>query len=619
MWNSGFFNALLKEGNYDRKYNADDYSNALSFVVGDGVVNTLQGQSLKVVQTGTPSSTGYALTIKQGWAWIKGKWVYNDTDDTTSDVGDYTLNNIAMCAKNYKRIDRLFLRRDDSVNVRSIIPVLKKSSEARETVIDVPTRTNNELCIAEIHLDYTGNTPIVSVYDTRADKDLCGWVNGYFGDNWEQYCATITEVINDFISDKTEDFNDWFTGVRDEVASVTLLKPIINTVTVGTAGGTFSVGIAEYDPAIDILEVYTNGIYEKAGEDYTINTTSKTVTFANTKAAGAVIDFIVTKAIDGRFYDNPDESLVASVEGRITEILTELETRKNTVEEFTYFATGENDNIKLCEKVQAFLNEDLTDRRMLRINVVSMDNDFSVTQPCYTGAQSGLETYNRYFDFSIAGTTNRRFILDFANCSPITIDIPNSTNNILFYGANQHIENLVLKAGDTADTGTKIVAIYGSNEVKYVNCKFGITCSSSLEFAYHGIFDDCKVTLTSTSGNATAFYPSDGNIVEVNGGVWFLYTTQTAVNNGFETKFIYHSLKDGSATTAVSICRDVSIPNYARSGYVQDGKLYHSVGGYIRSANVMTASARTNSISNTNNEITGAIQLNRPKGQTPFI
>ena len=48
MWNSGFFNALLKDGSYDRKYNADDYSNALSFVVGDGVVNTLGGKSFQV-------------------------------------------------------------------------------------------------------------------------------------------------------------------------------------------------------------------------------------------------------------------------------------------------------------------------------------------------------------------------------------------------------------------------------------------------------------------------------------------------------------------------------------------------------------------------------------------
>ena len=623
MWNSGFFNALLQDGAYDRKYNADDYSNALSFVVGNGVVNALNGTSFKVERVGSPTASSYALTIRPGWAWINGKWVHNDTDDTTSNIGEYTLDNIAMCAKNYIRVDRLFLCRDDSIGTRAIYPVLRSSSEVRESLTDLPAPIRDsvyEICIAEIHLNYTGDTPIVTVYDKRADTDLCGFVNGYFGDNWEQYCATITNVINSFIAGKTGEFDNWFTGVRDNLATVTLLKPIINTVTASQAGVTFSIGIAEYDPALDILEVYTNGIYEKSGEDYTINATNKTITFTTSKVVGTVIDFVVTKAVDGRFYNNPDEALVASVEERITSITTELENRKNLVERFTYFATGENDNIKLCEKIQNFLNENLTDRRMLRINVVSTDNDFTVTQPCYAGTQSGgLETYNRYFDFSIAGATNRRFILDFANCSPIMIDIPNNTNNILFYGANQHIENCLLKAGDTADIGTKIVAIYGANEIKYVDCKFGITSSSSLEFAYHGIFDDCKLTLTSINGNATAFYPSDGNIVEVNGGVYFLYTTQTAVNNGYETKFIYHSLKDGSATTAVSICRDVSVPNYVRSGYVQGGKLYHTVGGYIRAQNVMTASARTNSMSNTNSEITGAIQLNRAKGQTPFI
>lgn len=618
MWNSGFFNALLTDSGYDRKYNANDYSNALSMIVGDGVVNALDGTSFKVELVSTTAES-YALKIKQGWAWIGGKWVYNDTDDTTSDVGDYTLNSIAMCAKNYKRIDRLFLRRDDSVSVRAIYPELRKGTEARTTVV-APARGENEICLAEIHLNYTGDTPTVAVYDKRADTSLCGWVNGYFGDNWEQYCASITRVVNNFIENKTSDFNEWFTSVRDEVASVTLLKPIINTVTAGTAGVTFAIGITEYDPALDILQVFTNGIFEKPNEDYTIDTTNKTVTFTNTKNADAVIDFVVTKAIDGSYYENADTTAIAGIEQSITAVKEALVTVQEEIEEFTYYATGENDNIKLCKMVKTFLSLNLTDRRLLRINVVSSDKRFTVTQPFYTGLSSGLDEYNRYFDFSINGTTNRRFILDFANCNPITVDIPFGTNNIIFYGANQQIHNCVMKAGNETQTGTsKIVCVYGANEVKFVNCKFGFACYSSIEFAYHGIFEDCVVTLTSGSGNATAFYPSDGNIVEVRGGVYFLYTTQTAVDNGYETKFIYHSLKDASSTTAVSICRDVSIPNYTRSGYVQDGKLYHTVGGYIRAENVMTASARTNSMTNTNNSVTGAMQLNRAKGQTPFV
>ena len=623
MWNSGFFNALNKNGLYDRKYNAEAYSNALSMIVGSGVVNTLNGNSFKVTSTGTPNSASYALTINQGWAWLNGKWVHSDTNDSSSKVGDYTLNEIAMCAKNYKRIDRLFIRRDDSVEVRSIFPVIKKSDEVRATVTNIPEPIQEgviyEICLAEIHLDYTGETPIVTVYDKRADKELCGWVNGYFGDNWEQYCATITEVVNNFVTGKTGEFNRWFEGVRNEVATVTLLKPIINSVTLSQSTSTVAVGIAEYEPSTDMLEVYTNGIYEREGTDYTLNTADKTITFKNPKTANTVIDFIVTKAIDGRFYNNPDTTLVASVESRLTAIIEDLSDRKETVESFTYFATGENDNIKLCDKVKSFLSADLSDSRMLRINIVSTDKDFTITQPCYSGDFSSLENYNRYFDFSLDDVSTRRFELDFSNCSPINIDIPNNSNNIIFYGSNQTIKNIVLKAGDNSDTGTKIVGVYGSNDIKFVNCKFGMTCSSSIEFAYHGIYEDCKITLTSNGGNATAFYPSDGNIVEVRGGIYFLFTTATAVSNGYETKFIYHSLKEATSTTALSICRDVSIPNYTRAGYVQDGKLYHCVGGYLRAANVITASARTNSISNTNNEITGAIALNRAKGQTPFV
>lgn len=643
MWNSGFFNALLQGNVYDRKYNADDYSNALSMIVGNGIVNTENGTSLKVALNGTASVDRYALKIAQGWGWIKGKWVHNDSDDTISQVnsystenitqetGTYTLNNIPMSTKNFRRRDALFLRSDTTTNGRIIYPTIRLGSETQASfsetldthMIPIQQESVYEICLAHIYVDYSGDTPIVTVEDRRMFKEYggypcCGWVNGYFGDDWEEYCASIQETVTNFLNNKTGEFNRWFGGVRDEVASVTLQKQIKNSVTVPAAGKTFSIGIAEYNPELDILEVYTNGVYEWEGTDYTIDATNKTVTFLYQKNAGTTIDFVVTKAIDGRFYENADEVKIADVEGRITDITTTLADQEETTQLFTYISTGEDDNIKLCDKVKAFLQANLTDRRMLKINVISKDKEFVVTQPCYSGAQSGLETYNRYFDFSTQNASNRRFILDFANCSPITIDIPNSTNCVLFYGANQKIYNCVLKAGSTTNSGTKIVGVYGTNDVYYKNCRFGITASSSLEFAYHGVYEDCEVTLTSLTGNATAFYPRpNGDIVQVIRGVYFLFTTQTALDNGFNTKLIYHSLQGEASSTAVSICRDVLVPSPTRSGFVTNGYFFHTTGGYVRGFNNITT--RSNNITNTDSEITGTIPLSRGKGQTPFI
>lgn len=651
MWSSGFFNALLKNGEYDRRYNADAYSNALSMIVGNGIVNALNGTSFQVTAVSV-TSAGYALSIKRGWAWIKGKWVHNDTDDMTGTIGDYTLNNIPMCAKNYKRIDRVFLHRDDNVSVRDIFPTLRKSTETTGTVTDTPTPVRSdsvyELCIAEIHLDYTGDTPKVTVYDKRADRTLCGWVNGYFGDNWEQYCATINNVIQNFIegvtnevdgfvSNKTTEFVDWFTQVREDVASVTILKPIINTVTVSTAGKTFDIGIAEYNPDLDTLEVYTNGMYEKEGEDYTIDATNKTISFTSQKVAGTVLDIIVTKMIDGRFYDDPSQTLIESVESRLTDIYARLEDNENRYIELNYECTGTDDNIAISNIVKTFLSKNLTDSARLRLNV---KGNFGATTPAYAQVSTdNPEEAARWFDFGV-DNTNRRFVLDFSNCSAITLPLVNNTRYVIFYGHNQEIEKCVLRAGAVTDTGTRILCTYGRGKVVHTDCRYGFIADGACDFTRHGRFENCEVTLVSKTGDATAFYvePSAG-ICEVKGGIYWLYT---GANSNGNTHFVYYSrasnVANNTVYAAVSLIENVCVPGYTTTTvngvsvlpiggqyFKQAGILFRTLanaGGYIRVKNLMSTSARlsTSSIDASTDYINeGHIPVSRAKGQQPFI
>lgn len=654
-----FFNALLINGEYDRKYNADDYSNLLRFVIGNGIVHLNNGTNLQVLnndnstvkQLGSSAAT-YGIKILPGYGWINGKAFENTTEftgnvsiiDNTGNADEITLLTIPMVTKGYKRIDRVIVRRDDSPSVREILPYILKGVQIAENTpigadINFAGSINGDgtdLCIAEVLIDWTGDVPVVTIYDKRADRSLCGWINCYFGDNYEEYCETINKVVTSFIEGKTGEFNNWFDGVRDNLATVTLTKEITNSHTATTAGNTFPIGIAEYDPTIDILSVYTNGIYE-VESDYTINE-DKTITFNTTKQAGAVIDFVVAKAIDARFYDNPDETMIASVESRFTDIYNKLD----TIQEFTYICNGTNDNEEISNIVKTFMAANLTDNSRLKLNV---RGKFGATKPyqAYVNGNS-LDNYARWFDFSTTSNSNRRVIIDFANCSPINITLTNNTSNIIFYGANQEIENCVLKAGSVADTGTKILAIFGRGDVHHKDCKYSFICDQSADFTRHGKFDNCEVTLMSKSGNSTAFYTDPvGCICEVNRGIYFLYVGKDVDSSAYSTKLVYYNRGKSFESDVVdysqaTILRDVSVPSYTTTTvngvsyflvngvyFKQDGTIFKSLsnaGGYIRANNIITASGRmaNDDIDASTDYIAeGTIPRSRALGQTPFV
>ena len=64
---SGFFNALNVGGEYDRTYNANDYSDNLAVIIGNGVLRS-QYDDLKV------TASGMVATVGVGRAWINGHY-----------------------------------------------------------------------------------------------------------------------------------------------------------------------------------------------------------------------------------------------------------------------------------------------------------------------------------------------------------------------------------------------------------------------------------------------------------------------------------------------------------------------------------------------------------------
>ena len=94
MQKSGFFNALLTNGEYDRKYNANDYCENLAVIINNGVLRS-QNDDLKV------TVDGMVVTVGVGRAWIDGHYYYNDTS--------YSFAAVTAPAGG-TRYDRVFLR-----------------------------------------------------------------------------------------------------------------------------------------------------------------------------------------------------------------------------------------------------------------------------------------------------------------------------------------------------------------------------------------------------------------------------------------------------------------------------------------------------------------------------
>lgn len=66
------FNALLTNGEYDRKYNANDYCENLAVIINNGVLRS-PNDDLKV------TADGMVVTVGVGRAWIDGHYYFNDT------------------------------------------------------------------------------------------------------------------------------------------------------------------------------------------------------------------------------------------------------------------------------------------------------------------------------------------------------------------------------------------------------------------------------------------------------------------------------------------------------------------------------------------------------------
>lgn len=163
----GFFNANIVDGNYDRRYSADQLAEYFASLIGNGVSAAIPN-AFKVV----PSS-GLVVNVSAGFSWINGFWSKNDAM--------YPISVPAAPSSGYRK-DIIVLR--FSRSDRSIVPVLIQGTVSATAPAPMPeysrTVDQYDLVLAAIDLS-AGSSSITSsmITDLRTDTTYCGIVNTF--------------------------------------------------------------------------------------------------------------------------------------------------------------------------------------------------------------------------------------------------------------------------------------------------------------------------------------------------------------------------------------------------------------------------------------------------------
>lgn len=188
---SGFYDAEeLVGGEYDREYVSNQFAEYFALFIGNGVFASPTNQ-LKVV-----AGEGMNIVVKEGWAFIRGRWYHNDADLVIPVPPNTTAATINS---------GVFVQHSQSDRDTHSILVTGRTTPDREAPYW-------ELKLAELQIP-TGTTAITDamITDTRTDESVCGFVKGLLqgviptADLFAQYDAIFMDFYNHMKGQLDED------------------------------------------------------------------------------------------------------------------------------------------------------------------------------------------------------------------------------------------------------------------------------------------------------------------------------------------------------------------------------------------------------------------------------
>lgn len=159
----GFFDAVQdSNGNYDREYNAEQFTVPFDALVTNGIVRSAYEQ-LEVVTSGS----NMISRVKSGIAFIEGHHYFNDgIINLTHDVEVLGMD----------RIDRIVIRKDSNPDARYVKAFIRKGLPSTNPVPPTLTRNENiyEISLAQVRI-VGGQGFISTITDERGTVNIGPW------------------------------------------------------------------------------------------------------------------------------------------------------------------------------------------------------------------------------------------------------------------------------------------------------------------------------------------------------------------------------------------------------------------------------------------------------------
>ena len=242
------------------------------------------------------------VNVQSGRAFIDCRWLENNA------VESITINPSHATLKRYTAV---VVRLDYSNRIMSI--TTKDGTPA--TTPTKPSMTRNEqiyeICLAYVLVE-AGATSISQskITDTRANKNLCGWVTGVIEqvdtttlfNQWEAaYNENVGEMESWEDTQKTA-FEEWLSTLTEQLTVGAYIREFKKNVTLASgASRTIQLDWNNYThEATDVFFVNLNGLKAEESADYTLNTSATPPTITvNCNGVDDVVDIKVLKTVLG--------------------------------------------------------------------------------------------------------------------------------------------------------------------------------------------------------------------------------------------------------------------------------------------------------------------------------
>lgn len=188
---SGFFNARLQDGAYDRTYQAEDFADCLSLFIPNGIYvedsETLTGTIDKTTVQGLkPYASGTSLFIKEGKAFINGYWYILDEQDLEISL---TVNTTKAIALMYVAADRRI--RVELLDLVDGQPNIPKTDAQYGILLGTISYTSDGVSVTDLREDFMVGSPkslqTIANQAQQTLRELKSSMSKLTPKNWQQY------------------------------------------------------------------------------------------------------------------------------------------------------------------------------------------------------------------------------------------------------------------------------------------------------------------------------------------------------------------------------------------------------------------------------------------------